>query len=208
MNNYLFIDGSALLQQIKYLQHQRSEFAGKKLNVHKFIRNFLKGIFSDVHRGEIKRVVFYFVKNEERIDNYLIVRDPAVPGPPGLVLDVAFKECGRQLKLSKAQKDFLDNATEEIRELCTKREKGVDIQICADALKLSATSNMDRLFLLTNDSDFVPLCEALKDLGTNVSLFHLSQVNQLNKELRQACDNYGVLIDNELEHAFDPTPFA
>jgi uncharacterized LabA/DUF88 family protein len=50
--------------------------------------------------------------------------------------------------------------------------------------------------LLTNDSDYIPLCEKLKALGANVSLIQLSNARAVNKELVNACDSYLTLQDH------------
>jgi len=57
------------------------------------------------------------------------------------------------------------NDAGRVPEQCQQSEKGVDIEICCDALHLAAAKLMDRLLLLTNDSDFVPLRGILKQLG-------------------------------------------
>jgi len=46
---------------------------------------------------------------------------------------------------------WLETVPSEFRDRCTKSEKGVDIEICCDALKLAALGKLDRLALLTND---------------------------------------------------------
>lgn len=81
-------------------------------------------------------------------------------------------------------------------------KRGVDIEICCDALQFAASGQLDRLFLLTNDSDFVPLCRKIKQLGANISLLRLSDARPVNKELAQACDSYDVLGQSWLFLAF------
>jgi uncharacterized LabA/DUF88 family protein len=61
---------------------------------------------------------------------------------------------------------------------------------------------MDRSLLLTNDSDFVPLCRMLKQLGANVSLIRLSEARPVNEELVGACDTYDVVDERHLVAAF------
>jgi uncharacterized LabA/DUF88 family protein len=71
-----------------------------------------------------------------------------------------------------------------------------------DALHLAAAKLMDRLLLLTNDSDFVPFCRMLKQFGANVSLIRLSEARPVNQELVEACDTYDVMDERHLLAAF------
>src|SRR5262249_35716472 len=86
----------------------------------------------------------------------------------------------------------------------SKSEKGVDIEICCDALRLVSVSKLDRLFLLTNDADFVPLCKTLKELGTNVSLIHLCEFQPPNKAFLDEVDSYDVVPVEILKTLFEP----
>jgi uncharacterized LabA/DUF88 family protein len=113
-------------------------------------------------------------------------------------------------KLSRSTKfdEFLKKVPDEFLDRFQKSEKGVDIEICCDALQLAATGRLDRLFLLTNDSDFLPLCRKLKELGANVSLLRLSDSRPVNNELAQACDSYDVFLESMLLGAFGLRPDA
>jgi uncharacterized LabA/DUF88 family protein len=66
--------------------------------------------------------------------------------------------------------------------------------------------NMDRLVLYTNDSDFIPLCEKLKEFGSNVSLIRLSSDRQVNRDLAAACDTYQTVHKERLNDVFTPAP--
>ena len=82
-------------------------------------------------------------------------------------------------------------------------EKAVDTQICCDALQLAAVSKIDRLFLYTNDYDFVPLCETLKSLGINVNLIRLSKANS-NKDLLAHVDGFSCVLEENLAKFLRP----
>jgi uncharacterized LabA/DUF88 family protein len=97
---------------------------------------------------------------------------------------------------------WLETVPDEFRERCQRSEKGVDIEICCDALHLAAARLLDRLLLLTNDSDYVPLCRMLKQLGANISLIRLSEARPVNEELVEACDTYDVVDERHLFAAF------
>jgi len=82
-----------------------------------------------------------------------------------------------------------------------KSEKAVDTQICCDALQLASYGRLDRLFIYTNDYDFVPLCQTLKSMGSNISLFRL-QEKKINKNLVQECDSFSVVPVDQLSSLF------
>jgi hypothetical protein len=84
----------------------------------------------------------------------------------------------------------------------SKSEKGIDTEICCDALKLASASRMERLILLSNDSDFLPLCRTLKEFGANISIMHLSAATDPNSDLLREADSYDVLSSAELDQIF------
>lgn len=122
---------------------------------------------------------------------------------PGLVRDVHFKHCGEKLDRSVAYEKWLeDEVPPEWKDRCVKSEKGIDIEICCDALRLASMGKMDRLFLITNDRDFIPLCKTLKEFGVNVSLVHLSAFTNPSKLLVDECDSYDVVNTEHLKAIF------
>lgn len=91
-----------------------------------------------------------------------------------------------------------------VRDCLYRSEKAVDTQICCDALQLAALNRLDRLFLYSNDYDFVPLCKCLRSLGVNINLIRLS-VGRVNKRLAQECDAYSVMPVQQMMECFvDP----
>jgi uncharacterized LabA/DUF88 family protein len=146
-----------------------------------------------------KRAVFYFAKDDPQVEHFLELPNRTTPG---LVRDVEFRFCGRKMPGSARYEEWLETVPDEFRERCQRSEKGVDIEICCDALHLAAAKLMDRLLLLANDSDFVPLCRMLKQLGANVSLIRLSEARPVNEELVEACDTYDVMDERHLLAAF------
>ena len=122
---------------------------------------------------------------------------------PGLFRDVHFKHCGEKLDRSAAYEAWLETVPPQWKDRCVKSEKGVDIEICCDALRLASSGKMDRLFLLTNDRDFIPLCKTLKDFGVNVSLIHLSKISNPNKLLVDECDSYDLFKSEFLKEIFE-----
>jgi hypothetical protein len=90
----------------------------------------------------------------------------------------------------------------------SKSEKGIDVEICCDAFRLAAASRLDRLFLLTNDDDFIPFCRTIKEYGTNISIIHLSDTVNQNLSLLRESDSYDVISKDNLQQIFLPIPEA
>ena len=202
--NYFFIDGSSLLSQIRELQKVKPVFKNRKLDPILLINYFTVNL-RDLQAHEYKRAVFYFPNGDENtVKDYLIV--PSFK-KAGLVRDIHFKYCGTKIKGSDAFNKFVtDKVPNKWKDRFSKSEKGIDIEICCDALKLASTGKMERLFMFTNDSDFIPLCKTLKEFGVNISLIHLSELIPPNVSLSKETDSYDVIKSEELQKMFIPTP--
>lgn len=202
-NNYFFIDGSALLSHIRQLQKQEKDFCSRKLDPIKLIKYYFNTL-GDLIDDSYKRAVFYFPVGETQDKEYLLMPDLSISGK---VRDINFKYCGRKLKNSDAYTRFLDTVPKRWIDHVSKSEKGVDIEICCDALKLASAGRIDRLFIMTNDSDFAPLFRTLKDFGVNVSLIHITSIINVNKKLLCECDSYDSIPLDRLNNLFFP-PFV
>ena len=201
IENYFFIDGSSLIAQIRTVQKNLKSFKNRKLDPVLFILYFAT-FLRDLIDGEYKRAVFYFPKGEKTVGDYLIIPNFK---KPGLIKDINFKYCGEKLESSDAFNKFvLEKVPEKFQGRFTKSEKGVDIEICCDALKLASMGKIERLVLLTNDDDFVPFCRAIKEFGANISLIHLSEVINPNKSLIIETDSYDVVSEEHLQGMFMP----
>lgn len=197
--NYFLIDGSALIAQIKRARSCDKDLLNKKLNLTKFIEYFHNAL-NELHSGDYKRCTFYFASGDEkRVKEYII---PLEYKKPGSLRDIEEKYCGKKLKDSKNFESWLNAVPSRYKDLI-KREKGVDVQICCDALQLAGTGRLDRLFLLTNDSDFIPLCRTIKALGANISLLALSEYTNINQELVKETDSYDVIDQINLNRIFE-----
>lgn len=199
---YFFIDGSALTAQIRSLRRSDPTFENRKLCPKKFVEYLMSGI-PDLLEGTYKRFTFYFPTGDEAAaDFYLELPDARQPGQ---VRDMHFKFCGQKLKKSA---DFDKWAEEEcparFRDRVTKSEKGIDIEMCCDALRLASRSHVDRIFLLTNDADFIPFCRTIKEFGTNISIIHLSDATTPNFDLVREADTYDVVPRDKLQGIFLP----
>jgi uncharacterized LabA/DUF88 family protein len=203
--NYFFIDGSSLTAQIRVLRRKDRSFENRKLDVAKFIQHFSSKLV-ELGSHEFKRAVFYFPKGDEvAIEQYLLVPDF---NKPGTVRDLSLKFCGYKLKGSAEFTTWVEtNVPSKWQDRFSKSEKGVDIEICCDALKLASASRLERLFLFANDDDFLPLCKTLKEFGANVSLIHLTDYISPNTSLVSEADSYDVVEAAALQTVFVP-PFA
>ena len=76
-------------------------------------------------------------------------------------------------------------------------QKGVDILLSIDMIRLSSKQQIHKAFLIAGDADYVPVVKATKDEGVSVTLYHSNgwattpegrQVKKYSDELWQACD--------------------
>ncbi|MGA8613113.1 MAG: NYN domain-containing protein [Xanthobacteraceae bacterium] len=203
--NYFFIDGSALGAQIRVLRRKDRSFENRRLDVADLIKYFSARL-DDLGAHEFKRATFYFPKGDEvAIEEYIIAPDY---NRLGAVRDVHFKFCGQKLKGSAEYTTWVETSVPaKWRDRVSKSEKGVDIEICCNALKLASASRLERLFFLTNDDDFLPMCRTLKEFGANISLIHLTDFVAPNTSLVSEVDSYDVVRGDALQALFFP-PFT
>ena len=206
MDNYFSIDGSALTSQIRQLQRADPSFAGRKLCPRRFIAHLIRAL-PELHGRTYKRITFYFPKGDEAaIEAYLDMPDHRRPSE---IRDMHFKFCGEKLKKSAEFEKFVEeNVPAKFQARFAKSEKGIDIEMCCDALKLASASRIDRLFLFSNDGDFIPFCRTLKEFGANISIIHLSDVVPPNGDLLREADSYDVIPVTALQEMFVPQPEA
>jgi uncharacterized LabA/DUF88 family protein len=81
-------------------------------------------------------------------------------------------------------------------------QKHVDVMIAVDMLTHTFRKNMDRATLLTGDSDFKPLIDALVREGMFVTLWHPERTNS---ELLRAADARRPIAIDELFNFLEPT---
>jgi len=200
-NNYLFIDGSCLLSDIKKLKSRRIEFKDKKLNVKIFCREFANSYFlRPFLSGGYRRIVFYFVKDDDRVMDNIVIPDFS---KSGCVEDMQIKYCGKKIPVLAKARDWLEKnkAPQSVLDSLYKSEKAVDSQICCDALILLSLNKLDRLFLYTNDYDFIPLCKSIKTMGGNINLIKLTE-ERVNIDLVKECDAFFSFDENDLKSIF------
>jgi uncharacterized LabA/DUF88 family protein len=95
----------------------------------------------------------------------------------------------RALTFSKHSASMLPNNVTPCvfkRDASTRRSKGVDIQLCVDALTHVHRRNVDAILLLTGDGDYIPLIDEVLRNGIQVFLSAFS--SGLNPQLRDRVD--------------------
>ena len=73
-------------------------------------------------------------------------------------------------------------------------QKGVDVLLAVDMLGLCLKSSIDKIYIITNDSDFIPAIQFVKNQGIQVILV---QGNDCQSNLREAADRR-IAITQEL----------
>ena len=72
-------------------------------------------------------------------------------------------------------------------------EKGVDIKIASDMLKLAYNNSYDTAILVSGDGDFVPAVKGVQDLGKHVENAYFERGH--SDYLFETCDNF-ILLDS------------
>jgi uncharacterized LabA/DUF88 family protein len=91
-------------------------------------------------------------------------------------------------------------------------QKGVDVLLAVDLVRLSSKSQIQKAFLVAGDGDYVPAVKAAKDEGVSVTMYHSGAFQadengrfhpKYSNELWDVCDDRKV-IDSRL---IDPCKF-
>lgn len=81
-------------------------------------------------------------------------------------------------------------------------QKGVDVLLCVDLVRLSTKGQIQKAFLVAGDADYVPAVKVAKDEGVSVKLYHSGAFQETNdgrrlpkysNELWDNCDERAVL---------------
>lgn len=200
MNNYFYVDGSCLLGDIQRLWASNEACRNRKLCLQKLYKHFTGSRYRQFLGSGYRRFSVYFVNNENRLESRVIIPDFSLPNQ---IEDFHVTYCGKKLSGTKKVDDWLaeNRPPQYVMDRFNKSEKAVDTQICCDALQLAANKRIDRLFLYTNDYDFMPLLDVLKSLGVNVSLLSLTN-DSVNGDLVKNADSYMVPSEDVLLSLF------
>lgn len=75
------------------------------------------------------------------------------------------------------------------------KQKGVDVLLAVDMVKMAFSGKIDRIVLVTGDSDFVPAVELVRDLGITVILYRSSD-GHVHRALLESVDEcYNITAD-------------
>ncbi|MFP4171264.1 MAG: NYN domain-containing protein [Methanomassiliicoccales archaeon] len=77
-------------------------------------------------------------------------------------------------------------------------QKGVDVLLSVDLVKLSSTRQINRAILVTGDSDFVPAIDAAKETGVLVEVCY-SPNHHVSRHLLQSCDDRFHITNDMIE---------
>jgi uncharacterized LabA/DUF88 family protein len=84
-------------------------------------------------------------------------------------------------------------------------EKGVDVRLAVEMIRLARTQSYDKAILISSDTDLVPAVEEIKSLGKTVKYIGFPQ-NQ-SYGLTKASNEYIILRKNDLMSCFPSTLF-
>lgn len=77
-------------------------------------------------------------------------------------------------------------------------QKGVDVLLSVDLVRLSSSSKIDKAILVSGDSDFVPAVRVAKDEGVIVELFYSTGQN-ISDELFKICDDRSAITKDMID---------
>lgn len=198
-DTYFFVDGSALIADVVSYKRDLNLSADSKFSLSRFAI-FFTDFFPELTGGGYRRFVFYFANGDERVEKIFALPDFTNPGAFG---DLRIEWCGKRLPKSAEVEKWISkhNPPPFVMDKLHRSEKAVDTQICCDALQLVAQGAMHRLFLYTNDTDFIPLCRTFRQSGCNISLFRLVSKG-VNKALVGEVDTFSVMTEIQLNDCF------
>jgi len=94
-------------------------------------------------------------------------------------------------------------------------QKGVDVLLTVDMVRLSSKGQVQKIFLVSGDGDYVPAVQAAKDEGVSVKLFHSGAFQRMpngkmqpkySNDLWTACDERQVIDENLVKQCLMPEP--
>lgn len=190
------------MAQIRTLWRENPSYIDRKLCPSKFMFYWMTAL-THLHQGQFKRATFYFPTGDENnVADHIEVPDVQLSGHAD---DINFKYCGQKLKKSAEFDKFVEeHVPDKFKGRFGKSEKGIDIEICCDAFKLAALGKLERLFILTNDDDFLPFFRSVKEYGANIGVLQLSAASSSNVSLLREADTFNLIPETELQRMFLP----
>ncbi|MCX6738073.1 MAG: NYN domain-containing protein [Candidatus Parcubacteria bacterium] len=194
---YFIIDGSHLFASIYELWRAKPKFQNKKLNIG-HLTSALQRKWIPYMDASI-RCVYYFKQRDKRLNTMLIIPEADIPGEKD---HWRIKECGESIK--SIPEEELQKISKQYRDHFMRAEKGLDIKLACDVLTLVSSGRVRNIIFLVNDRDYIPLFEAVQDLGGNTYLTALDSSQKIQKGLANLSDKF-LTLDNELDNIFGIT---
>jgi uncharacterized LabA/DUF88 family protein len=91
------------------------------------------------------------------------------------------------VRLGKLNRYFKSDGTPDFE------QKGVDVLLAIDVLRLALKNKIDKAIFITGDSDFVPVIQAIKDEGVGTILFY--HESAVHRNILDCCDTKFILND-------------
>lgn len=193
-DSFILIDGSHLFSSIEKIKKTKKVYLKQKLNLGYFTES-VKRVWS-FYSGVPIRVNFYFRKGDPRIKEMLIVPKVSIPGEKD---NWQVIECGEKNKAIPHK--IIENIDLKYRDNVHRLEKGLDTRLTCDALLYVAKQMASKIVFLVNDGDYLPLFQAIQQLGGSVYLTSLDSKQSIHGELCKLCDKY-LSLDAELDYVF------
>ncbi len=191
---YFIIDGSHLFSSIFEIWRTKPTLNSRKLDIQRLTEALMRKWSLWV--GTTIRVVYYFKQNDKRLQTMLETPNETEPGAKN---HWQIKQCGENL--DAVPDDELQKLSPEYRDYFTRSEKGLDSKLICDVLLLLAGGRASNIVFLVNDRDYIPLFEAVQNLGGNVYLTALDSSQKIQTKLAKLSDMY-ITLDSELENIF------
>ena len=188
IKGYFVIDGSHLFASIETIWREKPEFKGKKLNIGKLSHELVYIWENNIDTAV--RITYYFKENDKRLDTMLIIPESNKPGEKDHWQIV---ECGKNV--DAIPEEELQKIPSKYRDHFRRSEKGLDIKLTCDSLTLVASNKASSIVFLVNDRDYIPLFEAIQQMGGNVYITALDSSQSIQKKLTDLSDKYLALDD-------------
>lgn len=136
----------------------------------------------------------------ERVRTYYYHCRPYQSNPPTLSEKTRYAEWQKfEDYLKKIQRlDFRAGRLQRIGR--TFKQKGVDVCLSVDLVKLSCKGIIDKAILITGDSDFVPAVNVAKEEGIVTILYYSNAPPMyVHRELLEACDETYEITQDVIE---------
>lgn len=197
--NYLYIDGENFLFKVAEIL-KINKLIGEKSDITKIDIGYLKDIVAK--KDKIAKINFYAARLHKYRESKELEKKSG-----------ALIESQRRLKrhLVNSGVDFIMSghvrlqsfmpATKRRREKTVFKEKGVDVRMAVDVMVNICDKKVKKIFLVSSDSDMVPVVRAAQERGVKVT--YVGFASQPNRGLIATCDQVVLFRDDEIVESFE-----